>query len=499
MRLVLWFSVILAFATYICGPILDPDLWWHITVGRWIVANGTVPMVDHWNLFGAGIPWRAYSWSNEVVVALVDGMFGDRGLIVTKLLLAVFIAATFGWVFSKTSQDWFFGGLLGLYATIACFNHFTLRPQSLVWALFALLLCQVDRVAREGVSRRALVSIFLIMAVWANTHLTTFLGVIAAAGWLLGVRSKRDTVAVCLAAFLGTLITPYFGGEWLTFLAKTDHPFSHGSIAEFQPAHILQYSTGFVLLLFLILALFLHMRPRIIDPVRLIVAGVFLLGGLAVTKFLPFAVIEMCMLLAVLWRECLSRESAFGNLGAGIERLRAFVYRFPARELAFVFVCMAVVNVMKVWRYPVSYEITPAMAMDYIIDKKLPKPLLNDFGKGGYVMYRLSDLNGVLLDKVPIDGRTNVNSPEIWFAYMDALKGTPNWRRYLELVTPQTILWKRESPFGSLLLASGEWCDVFSSGDETRGYQVLVTREYFNLHRSEFSSSSCGSSYERQI
>lgn len=43
------------------SPIEDPDLFWHIVIGRWILDHGAVPQVEHWNYFGLGQTFRAYS------------------------------------------------------------------------------------------------------------------------------------------------------------------------------------------------------------------------------------------------------------------------------------------------------------------------------------------------------------------------------------------------------------------------------------------------------
>jgi len=59
-----WFAFVLVIATYILQPIQDPDMGWHITVGRWIIANLKVPTEELWNRFALGKEWVAYSWSN---------------------------------------------------------------------------------------------------------------------------------------------------------------------------------------------------------------------------------------------------------------------------------------------------------------------------------------------------------------------------------------------------------------------------------------------------
>src|SRR5436190_21749859 len=48
-------------------PILDPDIWWHLRTGQWIVEHATVPTTDLFSSYGIGKPWIAYSWLFEVL------------------------------------------------------------------------------------------------------------------------------------------------------------------------------------------------------------------------------------------------------------------------------------------------------------------------------------------------------------------------------------------------------------------------------------------------
>lgn len=132
MRVVVWITLVLAVAAYICGQLVDPDLWWHITIGRWIVAHGAVPHVDYWTHFGNGEPWRAYSWSIEVMFALIEGAFGLTGLFVAKMTMTAMLAFSAQYVFSKLSGSLGLGSLLTVVFTASCYNHITLRPQTFI-------------------------------------------------------------------------------------------------------------------------------------------------------------------------------------------------------------------------------------------------------------------------------------------------------------------------------------------------------------------------------
>lgn len=490
MRGIVWLCFAALAAFYICGPVADPDLWWHITVGRWILANQTIPHVDYWGMFSAGTHWRAYSWLSEIIFALVDSGFGERGLLILQMFFALLLSLSLFWCFSKISQDWFFGGLLGFLVTAAVFNHFSLRPQVLVWIVFAVLLWTAVRIEREGLDWKKGSQLFLLMLLWANTHVSSVLGILAVMFWLSSPHSGRQAALAGLICFLGTLATPYLGGEWLTLIGKGLHPFSHSSILEFQPATILQRSTGLFLVLLACFLAFLHFRPAALGRAKPCGALLFTLLALAVVKFQPFAGIFVAACLAQMWQGEGSDRKELGNISTAVEKLRRLLEETPREGLAFLLLCLCLVNGFRAWREKTPESIRPEAAVDFIIENRLPFPLLNDFGSGGYIMYRLSDRAGNLAHKVSLDGRTNLISSELWEKKKAALRGWPAWREYIDAVKPATILWLTRAPLSSILLSAGEWCRVKKSGGES-GFSVFVKRAEFEARRSELMSDNC--------
>lgn len=491
MRMLLWFCLAITTGVYICGPIIDPDLWWHITFGKWILAHQSIPTTDHWNMWGVGKPWRAYSWLPEIILALVDNNFGPQGLITLKLILSISLALCLFYTFSRLASDWFLGALLGVWVTAGCFNHFTLRPQVLVWIYFALILLLADRIERHGLKPRYFVGIFALMALWANTHLSAVIGLFALGMWLWSRARLTVTVQVLLVAFAGTLVTPYFGGEWLTLISKSGHPFQHNMISEFKSATIMQHSTAFVLILLAVVLAFWHYKPNSTSLAKLLLIFILTVAGLAIVKFLPFALIAIAAIIANIWSNERGSAVALGNLAEALQRFKALVAKIPSEGLCFLLICIAIVYSVSVWRQPIDKRIVPVDALDFIINQKTPFPLLNDFGRGGYVMYRLSDAQGNLEHLVPIDGRTNVTPPDVFNKFIATLNGKQNWRDFINLVNPQTILWPNDSALIALLLLSGEWCQVFQNLTEDSGYSVFVKQTVWQQRQSELPSMNC--------
>ena len=505
-RIALWVSLCVVVGSYICLPVSDPDLWWHITVGRWIVAHREIPSVDYWNMFSSSQIWRAYSWSNEILLALIDARWGGVGLAIAQILVGISLVACFQYVCGRLSGDNYIGALMGTYTAVASYNNFTLRPQVIVWMFFALAICVAYDIAQKGVSRFRLALLALIGCMWANTHLTAILGVGAVVLWSAqaspGELSLKRAVQAGGAFFLGTLVTPYLGGEWLTFFAKGTHPLKYQSISEFQPATILQFSSVFVLLLVFLLLVVSYTTRALPTLARGILASGMLLAGLTAVKFLPFAAISWATLFSVWWRECGAshRSRVHDNFAEGLLVSKERLWRLSAQTgqaIVFLLVAISAVNITQLMRKPLNTSIVPQAAIDFIERYQLPHPLLNEFGAGGYLMYRFSDAAGVPRHKVAIDGRTNVNPEGIWEMYRASFTGKASWHDFIDKVQAQTIVWRQGSPMVSLLLLSPEWCRVFSSGPGDEDHAVFIRADIFRERTSEFSSLDCSANKGR--
>ena len=58
----------------------DPDLWWHLRTGQWIVETGHVPHSDPFSFTRAGHAWVSHEWLSEVVFyELSSFLFNNNG------------------------------------------------------------------------------------------------------------------------------------------------------------------------------------------------------------------------------------------------------------------------------------------------------------------------------------------------------------------------------------------------------------------------------------
>src|SRR6516164_8730767 len=87
---------LLALPIYWClqqaaGLVADPDNWWHLRAGQWIVEHRTVPATDPFSAYGADKPWIAYSWLYEITLYGLYAAFGLPGFVVYSVIFMVAI------------------------------------------------------------------------------------------------------------------------------------------------------------------------------------------------------------------------------------------------------------------------------------------------------------------------------------------------------------------------------------------------------------------------
>ncbi|MCC6954721.1 MAG: hypothetical protein IT290_11430 [Deltaproteobacteria bacterium] len=459
---------------YLSSSLRDPDLGWHVVVGRWILANATVPTVDHWTMFAHGQPWVAYSWLPEVVFAAVDRGFSASGLYFLQMTLALALSFVSYFVYSALSRNMLVGGLLGALVTISTFSHFGLRPQSLVWIYLLLTVGLCARIEDRGLKRFECCGLLVLFSLWANTHTSTLFGLVTVGLWLLSSRGSRIALTAGALSFSGTLVTPYFGREWLVFLNIAGHPSSFSSIAEFRSPMLAQYQSAFPILLFALLIVIALPQWRRVEPSKALLIVGMLAGGALVSKLLPFANVLCAALLAQLWQG----SGGLNGISDGIERVHERASRAHLVPLLlFIAIAHGVILAQLALLPRFDPLSLPVEAMNFAEVEQLPGVVAHDFQSGGYLLYRMSDASGIPAQRAMMDGRTNLISEELWSKHQSAIYGEDGWRDYFELVPTATIVWNKLSPLTPKLREDPEWCKVFENGLAGRGYAVFVRRE----------------------
>jgi hypothetical protein len=78
-------------------PIQDPDIWWHLASGRYMVQHHTIPKADVFSLTAQGTSWVNTYWLQEIIIFLSYRFGGIQGVTllnsITIALLVLLIGA----------------------------------------------------------------------------------------------------------------------------------------------------------------------------------------------------------------------------------------------------------------------------------------------------------------------------------------------------------------------------------------------------------------------
>ncbi len=147
------------------GDICDPDIWWHLRTGRWIVEHRALPTVDYFSDYGQGKPWLARSWLAELLLYGLCQAFGFFGLRIFLATMAVAILGALYVLLRRLQPNHRLTAIMTLVAAAGMFTMFSPRTwlfsilfSSLSWtscsrpaaAATAVCCCGCCRCSRSG-------------------------------------------------------------------------------------------------------------------------------------------------------------------------------------------------------------------------------------------------------------------------------------------------------------------------------------------------------------
>lgn len=389
----------------------DPDSYWHLVVGRWIVDNGALPHVDPFSLTMRGAPWIAKEWLSQILYMLAWDFGGWPGMAV---LAAAAAALAFGLLarFLLDELTPLPVVLLSAGAFMLSTPHLVARPHVLA---FPVMVAWVAGLVR-AVDRNQTPSLWLLplMVLWANLHGGFTFGIFLVAAVALDAIVEAEPPARLRTALLwlrfGALalvagcITPYGWQSILITHKVLDLGNALAIIGEWQPADFSKLS-GLELALLAGIG-FALWKGFVLRPVRILI-----LLGLLHMALAHARNAELLGLLAPLFLAApVARQ--FPSLAApepaGARRAVAWL------AAALILAALVPVTVARTGMGDIAPagRITPAAAVD-ALKRADAGPVLNDYDFGGYLVYA-----GI----APfIDGRTELYGGDFMAAHTRAL------------------------------------------------------------------------------
>ena len=172
-------------------PATDPDLWWHLRTGQWIVETGRVPHSDPFSFTRAGQPWVSHEWLSEVTFYELWKLGGPTALIIFS---AVITTAGFMLLYFRChrrcpgKRHWAAAAVA--FGALASAPSWGVRPQMFTFTLASLLLWLVE----AGEDRpKLLFWIPPLFLLWLNLHAGFALGPALLLAYGLGLLLETGT------------------------------------------------------------------------------------------------------------------------------------------------------------------------------------------------------------------------------------------------------------------------------------------------------------------
>ena len=455
----------LGFLAYGKGLLGDPDTFWHIASGRWILEHRLIPFQDPFSYSMHGAPWTAHEWLSEVILALAHQFGGWAGVAAIAALAFASTLAILTRLLLKNLEPVHVLMFVAFAAMMAA-PHLHARPHVLAMPLLVIWTAYLARASDQGTTP----SFWLlpVMAVWANLHGGFTLGLALSLAFaleaILSARKTNQTTKTAKSwglfvglSFISALLTPH-GIKGLLFTVQIlGGSYALDHIGEWQSPNFHLIQPLEIWLLFgLAVALYQGLR---FPPIRLI-----LLLGLLHLALKHGRNIELIGLLTPLflaeplarqWKENIASGRQLAKLDLFFQSLAKPASR---RTTGIIIAGLALITLLTIQLDTIHPEesATPSAAIEAVQKAHITGPVLNEYGLGGYLIYA----------GIPtfIDGRADMYGDAFLKEYMEAvsLKTSDGLPELLQKYHIEWTLLLPESPAVALLDHLPEWQRIYT-------------------------------------
>ena len=218
--LVTFFGVLLRGRNMMNG---DGDLARHLTVGKYILDHGQVPLIDLFSHTMQGEVLTPYEWLSQITFALINRFFGLNGVIIfSALIISITFYLLFKWTRSLC-KTLFIPLMVIFLAILTASSHWLSRPHIFTFLFLTLWIIILNNLYQGKSNRWWLLPILMLF--WVNFHggflagFFTWFAYGVGIGWDT-IREKRPE---------NKFLPPYFWRNYLlggvsSFIVSFIHP-----------------------------------------------------------------------------------------------------------------------------------------------------------------------------------------------------------------------------------------------------------------------------------
>jgi hypothetical protein len=423
---------------------VDPDLWWHLRTGQWIMETGQIPHTDPFSFTRAGSPWVSHEWLSEVVFYEIWRHAGAAGLIILSALITT---AGFLLLYGRCRAQPHWAAAAVALGALAAAPAWGVRPQMFTFTLASLLLWLLQR----GQDRPwLLLWIPPLFVVWLNLHAGFALGpglLFAVGVGLVWEAASGETSWIDVRPYLIRVLLVLLACLALVPLNPSGaqlyrYPFDvlrsagmRSFIVEWLPPDFHQplYLPVFLLWVGLLIGL---SKPRSRPKAR-VLAPLLLtfLAALDAVRHIPIFVLLATPVIAAAFPITPARR--WSEWTAGVRA------RSPRLQFAFraaILLLMAAFAVIR-WDGLVrrqshqEAELFPSQAVEFLRSHSGPGRLFVYYDWGGYAVWRLYPQYRVF-----VDGRADLYGDDLLHQFQEASQLHAGWEQVLDKWGVQAVL-----------------------------------------------------------
>ncbi len=431
-------------------PIRPHDFWWHMAVGRQIVATHRIPTVDTFSYTMRGTPYPSYQafWLMEVLLYLLYRAGGAplvvmmQSLTITLAYGALLLAA------QRVSRSWRIAAAATLFAAALGLDDWNVRPQVIAFLLAALELWLLEEHRRDGSPLRLLLLVPL-MAIWVNAHGTFPIGMAFVAlalldavwtpwrrGERLLTRGSLSLLAALVAMGLTALLCNPRGAGIVAYLRTlTTDPAVQHLVPEWSPPTFQTWNGALFLVGLLLTAALLALSPSRPRPAEIGAFLLFGLLGLKTSRGVIWFGLAMAVPIARHLAAVFAASSPAAEEAGGAPWLnRAFAALLMAGAVLSLPWFKSALPLPPPKAALISPE-TPVAATDYLLAHHPPPQLFHAMPFGSYLIWAAQPDYPVF-----VDSRIELYPPELWRDYLRISAADCDWEARLAHYGVRTLM-----------------------------------------------------------
>ena len=476
-------------------PITDPDFWWHLRTGKYILETRSIPHTDMFSSVKFGSEWVTHEWLSEIVMYSIYRVSSYSGLI------AFFsaIVATCFWITYKRCElrapNPYVAGLALIIGAGATIPTWGVRPQMFSMVFAAAFLWVLDEYAIKK-NIRLIWGLIPATILWVNMHagfpvglvlmLVTIVG-LALDGYILQKlsagkiwESTRRLFFVWILCVGAVAINPN-GARLFSYPLETLRSRSmmqyiqEWRSPDFQDPMFLGLIV-FMMVTFCVLAV----SGKRALPSELLMLSATLAGTLRSGRNVPFfALVATPILARHLWTRLAPHVTATGSVlrdrrDNGIEQGNVVISVLLLVVMPIVAAGVRLRNSVRMQSLVEARDF-PRAAVDFINDRNLTQPIYNEYHWGGYLIWQLYPRYRVFMD-----GRADVYGDELINDFFRMHDGAKDWRKLLDHYSIQSVLVSPNTAIASLLREDKGWTNVFEDRQTVIFERVSVPTAYYS-------------------